>query len=105
MTILTFPTGVPANTVYNAPNGIRYTFDGVKWIAGGRATSTPVTTPTTLRFYNLSGGGATAVYETDTSEIEAGFAAEVFGPNDPVYDGGGSGSTYENELEGGTANG
>jgi hypothetical protein len=46
-----------------------------------------------------------AVYETDTSEIEAGFAAEVFGPNDPVYDGGGSGSTYENELEGGTANG
>jgi hypothetical protein len=105
MTILTFPTGVPANTVYNAPNGIRYTFDGVKWIAGGRATSAPITAPTTLRFYNVSGGGATAIYETDTSELEAGFAAEVFSPSDPVYDGGGSGSTYENELEGGTANG
>ena len=102
--ILIFPTGVPANTAYNAPNGIKYTFDGVKWVAGGRATATPVV-PATLRFYNVSGGGATAIYETDTGDLEAGFAAEVFSPSDPVYDGGGAGSTYENELEGGTANG
>jgi hypothetical protein len=46
MTVLTFPSNPVEGDTYPAPNGVLYTFDGVKWVV----TTTTVTSSAVTNF-------------------------------------------------------
>ena len=76
MTVLTFPTNPTPGQLYNAPNQIRYVFDGVKWIVETVAsTSLAVTNSVQDRvapmFVNGPNTGINFTYNAGTNVMSA----------------------------------
>lgn len=74
MTVLTFPSNPVTGDTYSAPNGVLYTFDGVKWVV----TTTTVTNSTVTNFVQDSSAtlltnsihdGIIVDYNTNTNEL------------------------------------
>jgi len=80
MTVLTFPTNPINGQLYNAPNGIRYVYDGVKWIVETTtSTSAAVTNSVQDRvapmFVNGDNQGITFTYNAATNVLSADVTA------------------------------
>lgn len=80
MTVLTFPSNPIEGQVYNAPNGIRYVYDGVKWVVETTtSTSEAVTNSTQDRvapmFVNGDNQGITFTYDAATNTMSAEVTA------------------------------
>ncbi len=80
MTVLTFPSNPIEGQVYNAPNGIRYVYDGVKWVVETTtSTSEAVTNSTQDRvapmFVNGDHEGISFTYNSATNALTATVTA------------------------------
>ena len=76
MTVLTFPSNPQTGDTYSAPNGILYTFDGIKWVV----TTTTVTSATVTNllqdsvapiFENIVSDGINFTYDAQTNILSA----------------------------------
>jgi hypothetical protein len=80
MTVLTFPSNPTNGQLYNAPNGIRYVYDGVKWVVETTtSTSEAVTNSTQDRvapmFVDGDHEGISFTYNADTNVFSANVTA------------------------------
>jgi hypothetical protein len=80
MTVLTFPSNPVNGQVYNAPTGVRYVYDGVKWVVETTtSTSEAVTNSTQDRvapmFVNGNNQGITFTYNAATNVLSADVTA------------------------------
>ncbi len=80
MTVLTFPSNPTLGQVYNAPNGIRYVYDGVKWVVETTiSTSEAVTNSTQDRvapmFVDGDHDGISFTYNAATNVLSATVTA------------------------------
>lgn len=80
MTVLTFPSNPIEGQVYNAPNGIRYVYDGVKWVVETTtSTSEAVTNSTQDRvapmFVDGDHEGISFTYNAATNILSATVTA------------------------------
>lgn len=80
MTVLTFPSSPIEGQVYNAPNGLRYVYDSVKWVVETTtSTSEAVTNSTQDRvapiFVNGDHTGITFAYDAGTNTMSAEVTA------------------------------
>lgn len=76
MTVLTFPSSPTIGQVYNAPTGVRYVYDGVKWVVETvTSTSEAVTNSTQDRvapmFVTGNHTGITFAYDAATNTMSA----------------------------------
>lgn len=82
MTVLTFPSNPTEGQIYDAPNGIQYVYDGVKW-AGETVTSSSeaVTNSTQDRiapmFVNGVNNGISFTYDAGTNTMSATVTSTV----------------------------
>jgi len=80
MTVLTFPSSPIEGQVYNAPNGLRYVYDGVKWaVETTTSTSEAVSNSTQDRvapmFVNGEHNGISFTYNAETNALAATVTA------------------------------
>lgn len=80
MTVLTFPSNPIVGQVYNAPNGLRYVYDGIKWVVETvTSTSEAVTNSTQDRvapmFVDGDNTGITFSYNAATNTMSAEVTA------------------------------
>lgn len=89
MTALAFPSSPTLGQRYDAPNGLQYVYDGVKWIVETTtSTSEAVTNSTQDRvapmFVNGDNSGITFTYNSNTNTmttniiIDGGTASSTF---------------------------
>jgi len=89
MTALTFPTNPIEGDLYNAPNGLQYVYDGVKWIVQAVASSsTAITNSIQDRvaplFVDGVHNGINVTYNTSSNQlslaldIDGGTAATTY---------------------------
>lgn len=76
MTVLTFPSSPTLGQIYNAPNDLRYVYDGVKWVVETiTSTSEAVTNSTQDRvapmFVTGDHTGITFAYDAGTNTMSA----------------------------------
>lgn len=72
MTVLTFPSSPTQGQQYDAPNGIQYVFDGVKWVVEtvtntSEAISNSVQDRVAPMFVNGESNGITFEYDSETN--------------------------------------
>lgn len=80
MTVLTFPSSPTLGQTYDAPNGLQYVYDGVKWVVETTSsTSEAVTNSTQDRvapmFVDGDNTGITFAYNAETNTISASVTA------------------------------
>jgi hypothetical protein len=100
MTVLTFPSNPTLGQIYNAPTGVRYVYDGVKWVVETTtSTSEAVTNLTQDRvapmFVDGDNTGITFTYNAGTNVLSATVTAVngdrlVNGANEVVLDSSGN---------------
>ena len=82
MTVLTFPSNPQSGDTYSAPNGVLYTYDGVKWIA----QTTTTTSQEITNFYqdsiaplftNIVSDNITFTYDEGTNVLSASVVAQA----------------------------
>jgi hypothetical protein len=82
MTVLTFPSNPTEGQIYDAPNGIQYVYDGVKW-AGETTTSSSVAVTGATQdrvapmFVNGNNNGITFTYDDVTNTMTATVTSTV----------------------------
>jgi len=82
MTALTFPTNPTVGQIYNAPNGIIYIYDGVKWSVENIASSSQAVTNSTQdrvapMFVDGDNQGITFTYNPTTNTMSATVTSTV----------------------------
>ena len=80
MTVLTFPSSPILGQVYNAPNGLRYVYDGVKWVVETTSSSSEAVTNSTQdriapMFVDGDNTGITFSYNAATNVMSAEVTA------------------------------
>lgn len=80
MTVLTFPSNPTVGQQYDAPNGIQYVYDGVKWIVETTSSSSAAITDSTQdrvapMFVSGTHEGITFTYDAGTNTMSAEVTA------------------------------
>ena len=73
---MNFPSGPSIGDEYTAPNNVVYTYDGVKWTAGG---GTVVTVPTVVSAFTNDAGYVTSAGATQSSGTYDAVLEDTFG--------------------------
>ena len=89
MTALTFPSSPESGDTYSAPNGILYTYDGVKWVA----TTTTITSETVTDF--IRDNSATMIMDGTHNGVLVSYDSQLNELNLTIeIDGGTAATTY-----------
>ena len=85
MTVLSFPSSPTLGQTYDAPNGIQYVYDGVKWVVDITSNNSPSVTNSTQdrvapMFVNGNHSGIAFTYNAVTNVLSATVATAGTGP-------------------------